>query len=374
MKNQSKTKVILITAFVLALVLPAVGFSSDQQTVRVESSFVQVDAIVTDKNGNRVRGLKAENFQVLEDNKPQKITAADYCDVHEHGTDDVANPVSISLDYPNDEETLRQIGAGHRLIVFFFDRSTMRPEDISRSVNAARAFVKDQMTPADLITIAVYGTQLEVKADLTNNRETIDQTLESLIPGKSSNSKDAKNSMDDSVSALNGIRNVETSLDAAKSLADLLGQIPGRKSVMHFTNGLLQRGIGNDAAVNAATGAANRNDVSFFEVDARALVTICGEKPCGKPGDVFQQQAELADSRNTLSTLAKDTNGELFTDLNDFKPIFKRVMEESTGYYLLTYDPTNKKTDGTYRAVEIRLVNVPGGRITFRRGYYAPRK
>lgn len=374
MKNRSKTRIVLIAALILAVVLPAVGFSSSQQTVRVESSFVQVDATVTDKNGNRIRGLKSENFQVLEENKPQKLTAADYCDVHEHGTDDVANPVSISLNEANDDETLRQIGAGHRLIVFFFDRSTMNPEDISRSVNAARAFVKDQMTPADLVTIADYGTQLEVKADLTNNRETIDQTLESLIPGKSSNLKNGKNSMDDSVSALNGIRNVETSLDAAKSLADLLGQIPGRKSVMHFTNGLLQRGIGNDAAVNAATGAANRNNVSFFEVDARALVTICGERPCGGAGEVMRQQAELADSRNTLSTLAKDTNGEVFTDLNDFGPIFKRVMEESTGYYLLTYDPTNKKKDGTYRAVEIKLANVPGGRITFRRGYYAPRQ
>jgi len=373
MKNRSQTRVVLITAFILAVVLPAVGFSSSQQTVRVESSFVQVDAMVTDKNGNRIRGLKSENFQVIEDNKSQKITAVDYCDVHEHGTDDVANPVSISLNEANDADTLRQIGAGHRLIVFFFDRSTMRPEDISRSVNAARAFVKDQMTPADLITIAVYGTQLEVKADLTNNRETIDQTLESLIPGKSSKSKNAKNSMDDSVSVQNGISNVETSLDAAKSLADLLGQIPGRKSVMHFTNGLLQRGIGNDAALNAATGAANRNNVSFFEVDARALVTICGETPCGSAAAVMRQQAELADSRTTLFTLAKDTNGEVFTDLNDFRPIFKTVMEESTGYYLLTYDPTNKKKDGTYRAVEIKLANVAGGRIVFRRGYYAPR-
>jgi VWFA-related protein len=363
----------LFAACMSAVVVPLLASTSSQQTVRVESSFVQVDATVTDKNGNRIRGLKSENFQVLEDNKPQKITAADYCDVHEHGTDDVANPVSISLDYANDAETLRQIGASHRLIVFFFDRSTMNPEDISRAVNAARTFVKDEMTPADLITIVVYGTQLEVKADLTNNRETIDQTLESLIPGKSTNSKDSKNKMDDSVSAQNGIRDVETSLDAAKSLADLLGQIPGRKSVMHFTNGLLQRGMGNDAAVNAATGAASRNNVSFFEVDARALPTICGENPCGSAADVMRQYAELDNSRSTLFSLAKDTNGALFTDSNDFKPIFKRVMEESTGYYLLTYDPTNKKKDGTYRAVEIRLANVPGGRITFRRGYYAPR-
>ena len=157
----------------------------------------------------------------------------------------------------------------------------------------------------------------------------------------------------------------------------MLGQIPGRKSVMHFTSGLLQRGpdnLGNLSAVDAATDAANRSNASFYEVDARALKTICGETPCSSAGDVMRQYAQLANSKNTLSTLAKDTNGALFTDMNDFRPFFKRMLDDSTGYYLLTYDPSNKKKDGSYRKIGIKLVNVPGGRITFRHGYYAPRK
>jgi len=246
-----------------------------------------------------------------------------------------------------------------------------------RSVEAARAFVKNQMTSADLVTIASFGTQLEVKSDFTNDRETLEQTLESLVLGKQKNSKDEKSKLDDSANAENVTHSVELSLDAAIALADMLAQIPGRKSVMHFTSGLLQSGpdnLGNLAAVNAATDAANRSNVSFYEVDARALKTVCGETPCSGAGDVMRQYTQLANSKNTLSTLAEDTNGAFFTDTNDFKPIFKRVQDESTGYYLLTYDPSNKKKDGSYRHVEIKLVNVPGGRITFRRGYYAPRK
>jgi VWFA-related protein len=367
----------LVAAFLAALVVPCLAITSSQQTVRVESGFVQIDATVTDKNGNRVRGLKPENFQILEDNRPQKLTAADYFDVHEYGTENFANPVSISIDDAGDVESLRAISASHRLIVLFFDRSAMNPPEIVRSVEAARAFVKNQMTSADLVTIASFGTQLEVKSDFTNDRETLDQTLESLVPGKQKSSKDAKSKLDDSANAGNVTHSVEISLDAAISLADMLAQIPGRKSVMHFTSGLLQRGpenLGNLAAVNAATDAANRSNASFYEVDARALKTVCGETPCGNAADVMRQYTQLANSKNTLSTLAEDTNGAFFTDTNDFKPIFKRVQDESTGYYLLTYDPSNKKKDGSYRHVEIKLVNVPGGRITFRRGYYAPRK
>jgi VWFA-related protein len=231
------------------------------------------------------------------------------------------------------------------------------------------------MTPADLVTIASYGTQLEVNSDFTNNREGLDKTLESLIPGRKSDSADGKARMDDSVSKKNGISNVEHSLDAAMALAEMLAEIPGRKSVIHFTTGLLQNGINNLAVVDATTGAANRNNVSFYEVDARALHTVCGgENPCQNANDVAREYTQLAESRSTLSTLALDTNGAFFGDMNDFKAIFRRVLEESTGYYLLTYDPSNKKKDGSYRAIEIKLVNVPGGRIVFRHGYYAPRK
>jgi len=377
MKRASTPSGLFICALIVAVVVPAIAFTPHQQTVHVESSFVQIDATVIDKNGNRVKGLKPENFQVFEDARVQKLTGADYFNVQDYGTEDVANPVSISIDDGGNVESLRAISASHRLIVLFFDKSAMDPPAIIRSVEAARAFVKNQMTPADLVTIASYGTQLEVKSDFTNDRETLDQTLESLVPGKQKNSKDEKSKMDGSANSESVTHSVEISLDAAKSLADMLAQIPGRKSVMHFTSGLLQEGpdnLGNLSAVDAATDAANRSNASFYEVDARALKTVCGETPCANASDVMRQYTQLANSKNTLSTLAKDTNGAFFTDTNDFKPIFERVQEDSTGYYLLTYDPSNKKKDGSYRHVEIRLVNVPGGRITFRRGYYAPRK
>jgi VWFA-related protein len=375
MKNSLTLRGISLAASIVAVVAPSIAFPPRQQTVRVESAFVQIDATVTDKAGNRIHGLKAENFQIFEDRTAQKITAVDFCQIQPSGLDVDANPVSIDLDNPTDPDSLRAIGASHRLIVLFFDRTTMEPEDTIRSVESARAFVKDQMTPADLVTVATYGTQLVVNSNFTNDRAALDQTLGNMISGKESRTGKGKATLDDSVSHRSGIATVDRSLSAAEALVQLLAQIPGRKSVIYFSNGLQQRGMDHTdslGAVDAVTGAANRNNVSIYAVDARALLTIV--PPGGSARALMAEIERIAAERNTLFNLAKDTNGEVFLDQNDFAPMFKFVQDESTNYYLLTFDPSNKKKDGSYRQMEIKLVNVPGGRIVFRHGYYAPSK
>jgi VWFA-related protein len=408
MKSHSQTKVVLITAFILAVVLPAVGFSSSQQTVRVESSFVQLDAMVTDKDGNHIRGLKPENFRVLEDNVAQRISAVDFFDVSKAVADVSAEPIYVSLNSAYDSATLSAIRSSHRLIVLFFDKSEMFPEDLLRSVDSAKEFVKNQMTPADLVTIATYGTQLSVMSDFTNDRANLAEALDSLISGKGATPKGQKASLDDSIDGDSGVTDTLHSLNAASSLAEMLAQIPGRKSVIHFTGGLspravlghlapagaasvpMDRGVPNPLAraaptdpdiipdIDATTNKANDSNASFYEVDARGLITICGmiprDIPCACTPLPLRSCQPVNSSRDTLYTLAADSGGMLFTDLNDFRPIYKAVQDDSTGYYLLTYDPSNKKKDGSYRIIEIKLVNVPGGRVTFRHGYYAPRK
>jgi VWFA-related protein len=409
MKNKPKRRSILIAAFILAVVVPALVFAHRQQTVRVESSFVQIDAMVTDKDENRVRGLKAENFRVLEDGKAQKIAGVDFFDVTKAAAVDNAEPIYISLNNENDSGTLSSIRSTHRLIVLFFDKSAMFPEDLLRAVDSAKEFVKNQMTPADLVTIAMYGTQLSVISDFTNDHATLDDALDTLIPGRRSNPKGTKATLGDSINGDSGVTDTEHSLSATTALAEMLAHVPGRKSVIHFTGGLapstrlgrrgganasgvpMDRGVPNLRTavlpaeseiipnIDSATNAANDSNASFYEVDARGLVTICsvpptGDAPCACADVVGRICASVHSSRDTLYTLAADSGGMLFTDLNDFRPIYKAVQDDSTGYYLLTYDPSNKKKDGSYRQIEIKLVNVSGGRIVFRHGYYAPRK
>jgi VWFA-related protein len=312
---------------------------------------------VTDKNGNRIENLNAGNFQISEDNHLQRLTAVDYFDVGKAQNPQNSEPIFISLTDTNDSETLRAVGHDHRLIVLFFDLTSYRPvggaegpdlDNLFRSVTAAKKFVKDRMTPADLVTVTAFSKELVVKAELTNDRETLDQALDSLLPGKGAGT-------------VNDRANVSTygSLVAAEALSDLLARIPGRKSVIHFTGGLPQSDPTRiNPELDRTTGVANEGNVSFYEFDARGF-------PAGSQ--------QFNGSRNVLDALAHDTGGALFTDLNDLTGFFKQVQDDSTGYYLLSYESSNKQHDGRYRSISVKLIGVPGGHVKYRQGYIAPR-
>jgi VWFA-related protein len=364
--------------------------------INMNVDLVQIDASITDKNGAAIKGLKKENFQLQEEGKAQTITALDYYDVERietAGTTEDATPITIDLKTANDPEKLRPIVREHRMIVLFFDLTSMAPEDLLRSTDAAMKFLKEQMTPADLIAIVTFGTQFRINVDFTNQKELLEHSIaaianpgkETLLSGLASSASDTVTQDDQSAATADdtefNIFNTDNKLYAVEALSGLLGGIPGKKAVMEFTGGITQTGEENRSAVQAATDAANKNDVTFYQVDSRGLVTDAADASSGMAtgnsafsgATVLAQVNSRTASRDTLSTLAQDTGGKMFADINNFSTIFKEVQEDTTGYYLLSYYSTNTKRDGRYRGVSVKLVNLPGAKVKHRQGYYAPK-
>ena len=74
-----------------------------------------------------IKGLKRENFEIYEDDKLEKIDAVDYFDVEAIETakkDDTA-PIVVSLQQANNPETLRPIVREHRMMILYFDLSSL---------------------------------------------------------------------------------------------------------------------------------------------------------------------------------------------------------------------------------------------------------
>jgi VWFA-related protein len=365
--------------------------------INMNVDLVQIDAGVVDKNGMAIKGLKKENFQLQEEGKSQTITAIDYFDVERietAGTAADTEPITIDLKTANDPEKLRPLVREHRMIVLFFDLTSMAPEDLLRSTDAAMKFLKTQMTPADLVAIVSFGTQFRINVDFTNQKELLEQSItaianpgkESLLAGVASSSSDTVTQDDQSAATADdtefNIFNTDNKLYAVQALAGLLGGIPGKKAVMEFTGGITQTGEENRSAVQAATNAANKNEVTFYQVDSRGLVTDAADASSGMASGtsafsgatVLAQVNSRNSSRDTLSTLAQDTGGKMFADVNNFSTIFKEVQDENTGYYLLSYYSSNTKRDGRYRAVSVKLVGLSDAKLKFhRQGYYAPK-
>jgi hypothetical protein len=177
--------------------------------------------------------------------------------------------------------------------------------------------------------------------------------------------------------------NTDQKLAAVEGLANVLGGIPGRKTLVEFTGGITQTGEENRTQLRAATDAANRADVSIYSIDSRGLLAT----PSG--GDattnaatgnsmftgasVFHQTDQREDSRDTLATLSTDTGGKAFFDLGDLSDAFPKIQQENGGYYLIGYNlGAEVKRDGRWRSIHVK-VSVSGAHIRYRDGYYAPR-
>ncbi len=381
---------------------PRSGFVLHSQT-----SLVLVDVRVRDRSGRFVTDLKASDFKILEDGTPQTITSFSLENVErlETATGENGPPPTIDLAKlppTTPAAKVTQVLQDHRLMVLFFDMSSMPVDDLMRSVKAANDFVRTRMTPADLVAVATYTSNLRIAQNFTNDRDALDKALKSLRLGESASLAAAGTEGEAGGTNANGeeivnqdvsaaftpdetefnIFNTDQKLSAIESLADMLKDVPGRKSVIHFSSGIQRTGIENQAQLRAAADAANRANVSLYTVDARGLAGLPpgGDASVASPSGtalysgsaVASQISGLHGSRETLATLATDTGGRTFYDLNDFAPAFREVQSENSSYYLLGYSPSNTKSDGRFRHIRVE-VDRAGVKVESRPGYFAPK-
>jgi VWFA-related protein len=382
---------------------PRVAPTGGKGTIRATVDLVEIDVQVTGRDGKPIKGLKQEQFSLNEDGKLQKISTFEYNDVEKIETAAAGDeePVTISLGTAAaaPEEIKAQV-RDHRLIVLFFDMTSLQPEDLLRSTRAAQKFLREQMTPADLVGVVAFGNTLQVIANFTNDRALLQQAVDALQPGREallasmaeaatpdgeiSSSEDTGSAFTADDTEFN-VFNTDRKLAAVEAVADILRDIPGRKSVIEFTGGVTQTGEENRSQLVAATNAANRANVSIYSVDSRGMMAQIpgGDASTGAASGtsmytgaaVYRQTQARQDSRETLATLAGDTGGRSFFDVGDFGRVFQSVQADSSGYYLLGYYSADPVRDGRWRRISVKLSNLPSGaHLRYREGYYAPKE
>ena len=254
---------------------------------------------------------------------------------------------------PGASEAVRDQVRDRRMLVLFFDLTSMETDDITPRARRRRKFLKQQMTPADLVSVVVFSTQLSVLANFTNDRAMLDKAIAQLIPGAA-----RKSPITLYAAAQNGEYDVQQDTGAAytpdrnriqrvqhrpearaiEGLANVLAGIPGRKALVEFTGGITQTGEENRAELRAATDAANRADVSIYSIDARGMFAtppggdVTTDAATGTSmftgASVFHQTDQREDSRDTLATLSTDTGG---TRLLRSRRPERRLPENSAG-------------------------------------------
>jgi VWFA-related protein len=385
----------------LALVLLCSTLISQEQSdylIHVQSDLVLVNVTVRDKNGKFVAGLKPENFTILEDNKPQRAVSFDVENV------DAVPPPDVTQAKPlpgtTSGEAAPAVSAANtaaaqfkdrRLIVLFFDLSAMEPDEIDHAVTSAQHYVDTQMAPADLVSIVSLGSSLQVNQDFTTDRALLKKQLDEFSSGSGQGFEEGTTGTTEGTPDTGqpftaddteyNIFNTDRRLEALRSVAEKLSYVQQKKSLIYFSSGMDRTGIENQSELRAAVNAAVRSNMAIYTMDMRGLQALVagGEAQNASLRGVsaYSGQSTLNalnsnfTTQETLVTLASDTGGRAFLDSNDFTKIFKGVQQDTSTYYLLGYHSTNPARDGHYRRIVVKS-NIPGVKIDYRRGYYAP--
>jgi VWFA-related protein len=367
------------------------GFVLKTNAELVLTNVVALDA----KTGEFIRGLKQSDFTVLESGKQQQIVTFDF--------------QSVEMAKPLNEATINGLAAGpttngskavvvakpedllnHRLIVMFFDLTSMQPEDLDRCVQAAQAFLKTKMQPADLVALVSLGDTLRVDQDFTADKNALIHEVgiyngtegQGFAQGATSNS----NQVEDTTgytpdeSEYNDI-NTDRELFALRAVSKSLEKITEKKSLLYFSGGISRDGIENQASLRSAINAAVRANLAIYSVDTRGLQAISplGDASTGSlrgsgaynGGALLNNMNSNFASQEVMATLSSDTGGKAFFDSNDFAPAFAQVQRDTSAYYAIGFHSTNPARDGKYRKLTIKL-NRPGIKLEYRPGYYAP--
>ena len=162
--------------------------SSGSFVLHSQTNIVLVDVRVTTKNGKPVTDLTAKDFQVFEDRVPQTITSFSLENVEKLAQAGTAAgaPPTIDLAKLPATASAESVLQDHRLILLFFDVSSMQPDDVIRAVKSATDFVQTKLTPADLVSVVTYTSSLRVVRNFTNDRAALAKTLKGILVGEES--------------------------------------------------------------------------------------------------------------------------------------------------------------------------------------------
>lgn len=408
-----------LLAVALAVCLASTSFSQGQDqkpsegdVVRITTNLVQIDAVITDKNGNVITDLKPEELQLFEDNRARKITHFSYIAA------DTAPPSKSTV-------------ADNKLPGVPPER--LRPEDVRRTIalvvddlglsfpsthfvrRALRQFVDQQMQTGDLVAIVRTSGGIGALQQFTNDKRQLYSAIDHIkwyaggrsavgafapigpaTPGRLGGEIDAKNEeMEEFRSDLFAVGTLGAVSYVVRGLSDL----PGRKSILLISDGFklmdrepLSRTSRNDRTLQRLQqliDETSRASVVIHTLNASGLQALslraedslaAPNNPSGvrTPDQVVQALSDRSnnayDLQSGLDYLADETGGMSIRNSNDLAGGIKKIINEK-GYYLIGYRPDQTTFDPktgrrTFHHLELKVLRAGKFNVRMRNGFF----
>jgi VWFA-related protein len=374
-------------------------------TFTLAVDYIEVDALVTDRQGNLLHGLTKDDFQLREDGKPQAISAFSVVDIPAMAPQ---SPLSARAVIAPDVASNTEPFAG-RIYVAVIDDFHTPPDQTQRLKAAAQRFVQEDFGANDLMAVVhtVGSTEanqtftsdkqlLLAAIDKTNGRDPGSPALQVYDYGQRSIRGEDPYTVDAEQAAA-----ARATLDTLQDVAGRLANVRNRrKAILFFSDGIDYNVVSmvpnaaatalrnidpgasapsNEfatavlAAMHAAIDAATRNNVAIYGIDSRGGSNNRGDLDILEMSSHPSLANEVRLAHDSLRTLSEGTGGFAVVDQNDFDGAYRRIVAENSAYYVLAYYPQAARHDGKFHKIDVR-VNRPGVTVRARRGYTAPKE
>jgi len=285
-------------------------------SISVQVPLVNLDVLVTTKDGQTIPGLKRENFKIMEDGAPQQIASFNQTEA----------PITAVL-----------------LVEFASTNYSFMVEALNASYAFANTLKKD-----DWVAVISYDMKPYILADFTQDKRAVQAALNQLrMPGFS-----------------------ETNLfDAVFDTLDRVDRIEGKKYIILVTTGVDT--FSKLTLDKILKKIKSTKDVTIYPISVGfAVRNYCEVHRCGYThgmgipvGNMDYLQAD-----NEMKTFASLTGGHAYFPRfqGELPEIFNNIAADIRNEYSISYRPTNAKLDGTYRKLKVELQAPDGGPLKVR--------
>ena len=394
MKNFSLTLFTLVLLFSTSVFAqttqPTPPQTVDDEVVKISTDLVQIDAVVTDKKGNPITDLTANDIEIFQDGKPQKITSFSYVNTETGRKTQTVATGKTDKNMPLPPPAGLNSTETNRIITFVVDDGNcfVTPLGMKTARDGLRKFVREQMQPNDLVAIYLSHAGSSLLQQYTSDKTGLLNIISKIrgystlnncggSVGRDENNRTRSESIleeskrnrenREAVENFNRDNQVSGTIGVVKYALNGLRRVGGRKMLF-----LLSESVpianGKDVYVNSFNNTrnlielANRTSVVINSIDVRGL-----SAPGAQAFDSFKigdsqtldknsSVTDLADRLSGMAYAASKTGGKLYRNMNFIDYSIQQSLKAETGYYLIGYQPEEETFKGRkFHEIEVKL-------------------
>lgn len=389
------------------------------ETVRLRTELVQVQVVVTDKQGRVIEELKKEDFELLEQGRPQEVSFFS----QERGGAQPDRQATPNTDQIAGRPTSAVRPARPlRSIVLFLDTLHLSGPSLIRSKESLKQFVNEQITDQDTVLVATSGGVFGVFQNPSQNRQSLLRLIERISNFDASGQSNftpylaamvkqgdraayevaAQVLITEEFGGISLGPRIEpmvvakasevleiasykrqSTLSVLSAVAERVMGMPGQRLLILLSDGFSMRnhyGVPDTGDVQSAISKAVRSGVIIYSIDVKGLEVAAefdasrrsvtgGSQIIGRLSSYMSGNAK--DRQDGINALAQDTGGKAFFNTNDLKGALQKAIDLNRIYYTLAYYPPDDKGAKEFRRITVRVKSHPEYNVRAQKGYFA---